>query len=152
VSAVANLGAYTGATDLYTAIGCIACDNSLNFANISAAEAPLFGGVAPTSYTLYGVVAGTSFNGQDFVEVDGAFGLGTVVFPLAQNNKFDKDGQLKSITYYDTSWTNAGLITNDVVINPTGGGAPEPSTWLMGLIGFGLVGFLGLRRNRMSVA
>ena len=40
----------------------------------------------------------------------------------------------------------------DVVINPTGG-APEPSTWMMGILGFGMVGALALRRHRrMSVA
>ncbi len=34
------------------------------------------------------------------------------------------------------------------VINPTGGGAPEASTWAMGLIGFGVLGALAFKRRR----
>jgi hypothetical protein len=48
-----------------------------------------------------------------------------------------------------TDWSPCDLTTEcgSVVINPTGG-VPEPSTWLLGLTGFGFVGGLMLKRSR----
>jgi hypothetical protein len=46
-------------------------------------------------------------------------------------------------------WSPCGTTVNGdcgLVINPTGG-VPEPSTWAMGMIGFGFVGALALRRR-----
>jgi hypothetical protein len=119
--------------DLYTFVGCSACNNSLNFANISAAEAPLFGNVAPTAYDVYQVTVQTAFAGQDFLQVNGSFGLGTIIAPLA----FNDQGHV-----IDTSWTNTGLISMRAV--------PEPSTWAMMILGFMGVGFMAYRRKSQS--
>jgi PEP-CTERM motif-containing protein len=116
--------------DLYTFVGCSACNNSLNFTNISLAEAPLFGGVAPTAYDVYQVTVQTSFVGGDFLQVNGAFGLGTIIAPLAFNDKGN---------VIDTSWTNTGLVSMRAV--------PEPSTWAMMILGFVGVGFMAYRRH-----
>jgi len=135
--------------DLYSFVGCMACDNSLNFANITTAEAPLFGGIAPTAYNVYSVNVNTAFAGQDFLQVLGAFGLGTIIAPLANNTDVKKNGDV-DITYYDTSWTNAGLITTmNVNGNPTGP-VPEPSTWAMMILGFVGVGFMAYRRRNTT--
>ncbi len=40
----------------------------------------------------------------------------------------------------------------DVVINPTGGGAPEPSTWLMGILGVGFVAGVGAWKRKRPVS
>jgi len=40
--------------------------------------------------------------------------------------------------------------SNDVFINPTVGGVPEPSTWAMMLLGFVGVGLFGMRRKARS--
>lgn len=37
-----------------------------------------------------------------------------------------------------------------VSITPVTGGVPEPSTWLMGIMGFGLVAALGVKRKRQA--
>ena len=127
--------------DIYTKVGCVACDNSLNFSNVSTAEKVLFGGVAPTTYDIFKSVVQVGFSGKDFIEVDGTFDLGTIIAPLAFNNVYNKDGVLKSVKLYDTSWTNTGLITS---------GVPEPSTWAMMLLGFAGLGYAGFKRTRKS--
>jgi hypothetical protein len=164
-TAILSLGTYMGATDLYSAVNhdCAtipkACDNSVNWSNITKAEAPLFGGTAPTSFNLYSTTADVSFSGGDFVEVDGAFQLGTIVIPFAENVvptiscKRGKCTTTFNYTYFDTTWTNTGLFTSD------GGGSggvpgtvPELSTWAMMGFGFAGLGFGGYRRARKSVA
>ncbi len=101
----------------------------------------LFGGVAPTTYDIFKSVVQVGFSGKDFIEVDGTFDLGTIIAPLAFNNVYNKDGVLKSVKLYDTSWTNTGLITS---------GVPEPSTWAMMLLGFAGLGYAGFKRTRKS--
>ena len=75
-----------------------------------------------------------NFVGKDFIKVLGSFAEGTFIAPLSGEG-------------VDTSFTNTGLITGDLVINPVIGGVPEPSTWALGLIGFGVLGFMGWRRS-----
>jgi hypothetical protein len=144
IVAVTQVGGAFTSGDLYTFVGCVACDNSLNFTNISAAEAPLFGGIAPTSYNVYDVVANVGFNGQDFVKVDGTFGHGTIIAPLAENIDASNPNHIE-VKLFDTSWTNAGLITGDGG-NRTSS-VPEPSTWAMMILGFFGVGFMAYRRK-----
>ena len=86
---------------------------------------------------------------------------------LAQTSTFDIGGDHYTLNINGFSqggvqtagfWTTEGLtntadltanvaLYSDVVINPTGG-VPEPSTWLLGLTGFGLVAALGWKRKR----
>jgi PEP-CTERM motif len=51
------------------------------------------------------------------------------------------------------TWHNVGSIAfapdSNSVFTPA---VPEPSTWAMGLIGFGLMGFLGYRKTRSALA
>jgi hypothetical protein len=54
-------------------------------------------------------------------------------------------------TGVDTSFTNAGLITGDAVINPVIG-VPEPSTWVMMGAGFGLLGLVGWKKRGARLA
>ena len=134
--------------DLYTFVGCAPCDNSLNFTNISTAEAALLGST-PTAYDVYQVTVSTGFSGQDFIQVNGAFDLRTIIAPLARNTDDSNPNNIK-ITLYDTSWTNAGLITHRLP-NLTEG-VPEPSTWAMMILGFFGVGFMAYRRkSQMSL-
>jgi hypothetical protein len=135
--------------DLYSFVGCAACDNSLNFTNFSTAEAPLFGNVAPTAYDVYQVTVQTGFSGKDFIQVNGTFDLGTIIAPLAQNTDNSNPNHIQ-ITVYDTAFTNAGLITHHLP-NLTQG-VPEPSTWAMMILGFFGVGFMAYRRkSQMSL-
>ena len=132
---------YTAAAgkDFYTFIGCTTCNNSVNFVNMSAGEANDQPGVSPnppTAYDVYSAVVDVAFGGKDYLKLIGAFADGTYIIPLANG--------------FDTSFTNVGLITSDAIINPTVGGVPEPSTWLLGLTGFGLVAALGWKRKRSA--
>lgn len=105
------------------------CDGSVNLTNINAAEATI-GEPAATQFNVFQVnVSMNSGNGftakGQFEQLLGSFALGTVVAPFATNggNKV-----------YDTSWTNAGFV------NHTSVSTPEASTWVMMLVGFGLMG------------
>jgi hypothetical protein len=44
----------------------------------------------------------------------------------------------------------SGTLTYD--FTPAGAATPEPSTWAMGLVGFGLLGLLGYRNTRSALA
>jgi hypothetical protein len=62
----------------------------------------------------------------------------------------------------DVFSSNLSALTGNGNTGPIGGGVgptpitlsavPEPSTWAMGLIGFGFVGLMGYRRSRKAVA
>lgn len=128
--------------DLYTFVGCTACNNSVNVSNIDAIFATE-GLAVPTSFDIYDFTVNQSFsNKDDFEEFKGAFSRGSIIAPL---------GFIDGAQAFDTSWTNAGFVNGgDVVINPTAG-APELSTWAMLLTGFGLMGFGALRRGRSAL-
>jgi MYXO-CTERM domain-containing protein len=55
--------------------------------------------------------------------------------------------EIKQADWSPCASTGSGCVT----INQTGG-APEPSTWMMGLLGFGFVGGLALRRQRQPIS
>jgi hypothetical protein len=119
-------------------LGCTKCDNSVNFSNLDPNEKQLFGGVAPNGYDFYSVSVAQGFSDKAYIQVNGSFALGTFIIPVATTGKM----------VYDTSWTNTGLITGGVMINPTGG-VPEPSTWVMGVLGFGILGAFARQRSKL---
>jgi hypothetical protein len=135
-----NLGDYTAASgkDFYTFVGCTACNNSLSFVNFTAGQADTTLPSAPTAYDVFKAVVTIDFTGKDFIDVMGNFAEGTYIAPL-------------SGTGVDTSFTNAGLITGDAVINPVIG-VPEPSTWVMMGAGFGLLGLVGWKKRGARLA
>jgi PEP-CTERM motif-containing protein len=136
VGSLSNEGTWTPTAsgtskNLYSFVGCGGCDGSINKSNVDAIETTLGLGPAPT-FNVFNLVLPVGFSGNtDFVTVDGTFSLGTIIAPLAE------DIVGRKTTFYDTSWTNAGVV-NDAV--------PEPSTWAMMLIGFAGLGFAGYRK------
>lgn len=109
-------------------------DASVSFANISA-EYTKLGLTVPTTFQLEDAVFPVAFNSdKDFITLDGTFGIGTVIAPLAVNVSVGSNGKL-DITTFDTSWTNAGFI-NKTGLPPI----PEPRTWALMLIGLAALG------------
>jgi hypothetical protein len=123
--------------DLYTVVGCSACDNSLSFKNFNDAETAL-GMTAPTSYEIYEAVlpavtgGWAGFQGKDSLEFTGTFAQGTYIAPLAT------DGS----KVYDAAFTETGVVDGPAV--------PEPSTWAMMSLGFAGLGFTAFRRSRRA--
>ncbi len=116
--------------DLYTFVGCTACDNSINISNVDAVD-----GIG-TKFNVYSLMISQSFSAQGDNElIDGLFAKGTLIAPLA----LDAKGKVA-----DTSWTNTGDV-NTFSVPP--GPTPEPATWSLLLIGVGAIG-VGLRINR----
>jgi hypothetical protein len=140
-------------TDLYSAVGCVACDNSLNQTNIDAAYATIGLPANTSSLTVWSFSLSQAFVGKDQVNLVGTFANGDIVFPLAQNTNGN------NVTIFDTSWTNAGLVDcapgsglpgcNGVTPPPPPPPAPEPST--LALLGVGLLGlgFVASRKRRV---
>lgn len=126
--------------DLYTFAGCAKCDNSLNVANLEGEEAKI--GLSTTIFGVFEISINQGFAAQNDVEdVFGTFANGTIIAPLAEDI-VTKNGKTTT-TFYDTSWTNTGFVNAAAV-----GSVPEPRTWAMLALGFGLLGFLGMRRKR----
>ena len=98
---------------------------------------------------IYSATINGGFAGNDFYQINGIFPAGTIIAPYAQNLR--EQGQNISITIFDTSWTNAGLINGgqcvDCTPTPTAA-VPEPSTWAMMILGFAGVGFMAYRRKQ----
>lgn len=118
-------------------------DASVSFTNITA-EYTKLGLTLPTTFQLEDAVFPVAFNSdKDFITLDGKFGLGTVIAPLAVNVSVGSNGKL-DITTFDTSWTNAGFV------NQLGAPVPEPSTWALMCVAFAFVGLVGWRRKRAT--
>jgi hypothetical protein len=125
-------------------------DASISFANfITAFQAiGLCGGMVacPTTFSFEDVAIPEGFNSDnDFMNFAGAFALGTIIAPVAVDVESQNNGHFK-ITPFDTSWTNTG------VVNSLSSTVPEPQTWAMLVIGFGLMGLLGFRRKAYKLA
>jgi hypothetical protein len=139
---ISSLGVWNPQTvgDLYTFVGCTACDNSINTSNVDTAEAALGFGMTP-EFNVYSLTIQQAFGGNtDFETIDGLFPLGTLIAPLAS------DVETNKTTFYDTAWTNTGEV--NLLAAPA---APEPSTWVMLIAGFGLIGLLGWRKRHAAV-
>ena len=85
-----------------------------------------------------------SFGIDEVVGANGALISSVTLFVNATGISFKEVKQ--------EEWSPCGTGMGDcggVVINPTSG-VPEPSTWLLGLTGFGLVAALGWKRKRSA--
>jgi hypothetical protein len=126
------------AKDLYSFVGCPKCDNSLNIANLTGEESLL--GNTVSAFNVFSISLQQAFAlKNDFETFDGLFGNGTFIAPLAA----DIDGN--KTTFYDTSFTNTGFVDAAAVV-----GTPEPSTWFMGVMGFGFIAAMGWKRKRTA--
>jgi PEP-CTERM motif len=63
---------------------------------------------------------------------------------------FPNVGYAMAMQPYAQGWPESGSASQEMVMGLTTG-VPEPSTWAMGLIGFGLIGLMGYRK-RWTVA
>jgi hypothetical protein len=116
-------------------------DASVSFTNILLAYAAA-GLTAPTTFQIEDAVIPVGFNSDaDFLTLNGSFGLGTVIAPIAVDVSIGNNGKL-DVTTFDTAWTNAGFV------NQLSAPIPEPRTWVMMGVGFGLLAFAGFRRAR----
>lgn len=126
--------------DFGKALNLPGADASVSYTNIAAEYAAL-GLTLPATFQLEAAVFPVAFNSDsDFITLNGSFGLGTIIAPLAVDVELGNNGKLK-ITTFDTAWTNAGFV------NQLSSPVPEPSTWAMGIIGFGLMGLMGWRKR-----
>ena len=135
------------AKDLYSFIGCMACNDSVNVSDVETALGTIgLGGV--TSLDVYEVDVNQFFAAKnDFIDLKGTFQLGTVVIPLGDDRTSMTKKGVTTFTdnFLDTSWTNAALV--NVAPRATLTAVPEPSTWALMGVGFALMGLVGYRRN-----
>lgn len=121
-------------------------DASVSFTNILLAYAAA-GIPAPTTFQIEDAVIPVSFDSDsDFLTLNGSFGLGTVIAPVAVDVEVGNNGKLK-VTTFDTAWTNTGFV-NKLSVPPV----PEPSTWALMILGFSFLGFAGWRRAGIRLA
>ncbi len=84
-----------------------------------------------------------SFAGGKFGLFDG-IGPGSIITAFLVETGFDKKGN-PFIDVVSTAQSSALLVTPTSV-----GSVPEPSTWLLGLTGFGFVAAMGFRKSRKN--
>jgi hypothetical protein len=95
------------------------------------------------TYNDVGVVSGIDFGGTNNVGFDISGATGVAYFSNAN--------QFYTLNLATAEATSVGTIGAGSLIGLTVGAVPEPSTWAMMLVGFGLVG-MGARRRRTIVA
>jgi hypothetical protein len=129
--------------DFGSAMNIKGADASVSYANIISAYTTLGLGT-PQLFQIEEATIPVGFNSDlDSLTLNGSFGVGTVIAPLAVNVSVGNDGKL-TFTTFDTSWTNAGLVNQFSTV-------PEPSTWAMFLTGFAVIAGLG-RRTKKRIA
>jgi hypothetical protein len=133
IGSLSNDGVWTPGNgkgqDLYSFVGCPACDGSINQTNVDGVDG------LGTKFNVYNLVIQQGFSSRGIELIDGTFAKGTIIVPLAENITATKD------TFYDTSWTNTGFVNAASVV-------PETPTWLMMVLGFAGFGvFAALRRR-----
>lgn len=141
-------------------------DHNIPFVGVFTTNADPFGGVAPTSLSFTGATA-TSLSpllNQVFYIGDGLSGFTNAsgaplqfTAPSTATRLYigviDADG-FNAVTGYYAD--NNGSFTTNISLASVStpgpvGAAPEPATWAMMILGFGLAGF-ALRRQRRSAA
>lgn len=147
---IAALGAFNTTTDTFSGpavtlssgqdlvkqIGFNGGAASISYANIDA-EYMLLGLTVPKTFDVFDAIVPVNFTSDsDFLTVNGAFIKGTVISAIALDITAGAHGNV--ITVYDNSWTTAGFVNTTAVI-------PEPSTWVMMIVGFGVLGLIGWR-------
>lgn len=121
--------------DLYSFVGCIACDNSENFGNFLSGLA-LAGLPTTTGFDVYTTTISRGFPLKDDTErLVGTFAAGTYVVPLASNVGTNKT------TFFDAAFTETGLMDGPPVIK-----TPEPMS--LALLGMGVLGLGAVHRRR----
>lgn len=138
--------------DIYSLLGCMGCDASLNLTNLQAGEAA-DGHAGVTQLKVYGFQIPQDMVGGDEINVVGSFADGSIVFPFGE--AVDPKNPNK-VTIFDTSWTNTGFVDcagPPCTMNPPPPPPPPPppvpepgSLALLGA-GLGFLGFLRLRRR-----
>lgn len=127
-------GVFNGG-DLYTFVGCVACDNSENFGNFLSGLA-LANLPTTTGFNVYSTVISRGFPLKDDTErLIGTFAAGTYVVPLATNVEAHKT------TFFDAAFTETGLIDG-----PPETKTPEPLS--LALLGMGVLGLGAVHRRR----
>ncbi|MBO9499989.1 MAG: PEP-CTERM sorting domain-containing protein [Novosphingobium sp.] len=119
---------------------------------ITAALFPLLPGDAD-GYTIYALgdlstILGTVMGGQTFTfasPVQG-FTLGGID-PAANVDPSDPTAFVTGLTFQNN---NAVTVSQTAVSSSAPGAVPEPQTWAMMILGFGLVGMLTRRRRRVD--
>jgi hypothetical protein len=100
--------------------------------------------------TVSGVLTGLTgtFNGGTFnYDVDYTIFVSTIDTITLGGNKFNVDGT--TVLINPLTLTSGVGSTGGVLTVSTGSAVPEPATWAMMMLGFGMVGF-GLRYSRKS--
>lgn len=139
-SAITQLPGTFSSGDLYSFVGCPACDNSENFGNFNSGLT-LAGLPTTAGFTVYKTEIDRGFALKDDTEhLIGSFAVGTYIVPLASNTEV-KNGKT-TVTFFDAAFTETGLIDGP----PTPPrDAPEPMT--LAMLGVGILG-LGFTRRR----
>ena len=72
------------------------------------------------------------------------------LFNVVNGMSFADRGYALALQPYGSGWPYASNASQEMVIG-FGSPVPEPSTWALGIIGFGLVGFMGYRKRWVAV-
>lgn len=125
--------------DLVKQIGFNGGAASISFTNIATEYAAL-GLTVPTVFDVFDAVVPVNFTSDsDFLTVNGSFTKGTVISAIGIDIGTNGSGR-PQVTVFDNSWTTAGFVNAASIV-------PEPSTWAMFIVGFGLMGFIGWRKS-----
>jgi hypothetical protein len=128
-----------------TAFDGASLDNSLHFASLTGADATLISPpiLSVTNYEIYGFEVQEPLNSGQILDFVGSFPNGSFVVPVGFTQGFPPNGE--AVT---TSFTNVGIVSTQNRVTP----APEPSTWVLFLTGFGVLAYVASRRRARELA